>query len=94
MPVSVFLSQEYITKNSRLENRGPDSSSYCTVDLSDGTQIMFSGYVLHLRGDDLVTQPASHSNGDILLWNAEVFGGMKVCEYIFEQSFRFSVCRK
>ena len=48
------------------------------MSLIDGTQISLSGYVLHLRGDELVRQPAQYKNGDILLWNAEIFGGIKV----------------
>ena len=71
--------QKYVQRNSRLVNRGPDSSGFHTVDLStSGSRLKFCGYVLHLRGTDLVQQPAIHHNGDVLLWNAEVFGGVRV----------------
>lgn len=77
---TIDVSEKYIQRNSRLVNRGPDSSSFHTVDLRCGAQLKFCGHVLHLRGTDLVKQPAIHDNGDVLLWNAEVFGGVQVDE--------------
>jgi hypothetical protein len=40
--------------------------------------ISFVGAVLHMRGDECATQPLAAANGDTLLWNGEVFGGLHV----------------
>jgi hypothetical protein len=36
--------------------------------------------VLHLRGVDSTFQPVQDGNGNVLLWNGEIFGGIDVCE--------------
>ena len=74
----IFSFQKFIQTNSRLGNRGPDASGIHTIGLTSDAKLTFCGYVLHLRGTDLVRQPAVHHNGDVLLWNAEVFGGVQV----------------
>lgn len=63
-------SQDDIT--SMLKRRGPTvqcSTSYMNC-------ISMIGCVLHIQGDKVACQPAEDNNGNILLWNGEVFGGL------------------
>ena len=54
-------------------NRGPDSIN--TVNAL-GNDIWFVGSVLHIQGSELTKQPYVDSEGNILLWNGEVFAGL------------------
>ena len=67
-----------------LFRRGPDVGCCRKVasaaSLGNRCVVELSGYVLHLRGDDVSVQPACHqpaaaSTSSMLLWNGEVFGG-------------------
>lgn len=58
-------------------HRGPDSSNTKEVTMSDKHVLTLTGHVLHLRGQ-LTSQPLQHQNGDLLLWNGEIFGGIQV----------------
>ena len=63
-----------------LSNRGPDLHGSCHVNMHVGPKFdhkikaEFYGHVLHLRGSP-TQQPLNDSNGNILLWNGEIFGG-------------------
>lgn len=64
----------------KLQNRGP----HCSRDVTETAKIqdsvyscLFSGHVLHMRGL-LTPQPLQDDDGNILLWNGEVFGGLPV----------------
>lgn len=62
----------------KLKNRGPNSSQDITETLSNpNCSILFSAHVLHMRGC-LTPQPLQDENGNMLLWNGEVFGGLTV----------------
>ncbi|XP_076011951.1 asparagine synthetase domain-containing protein 1 [Genypterus blacodes] len=59
-----------------LRRRGPDSSQDVTVTGPDlSYRCLFSAHVLHMRGV-LTSQPATHTSGNVLLWNGEIFGGL------------------
>ncbi|XP_063412900.1 asparagine synthetase domain-containing protein 1-like isoform X2 [Mytilus trossulus] len=60
-------------------HRGPDSSNTKEVTISDKHVLTLTGHVLHLRGQ-LTSQPLQHQNGDLLLWNGEIFGGIQIGE--------------
>ncbi|KAL4236959.1 Asparagine synthetase domain-containing protein 1 [Mactra antiquata] len=66
--------------NSRLGNRGPDGNHVKSVSLPGKLSATFIGHVLHLRGDNMAIQPAQDCQGNILLWNAEIFGGVQVSD--------------
>ncbi|TMW61674.1 hypothetical protein Poli38472_010737 [Pythium oligandrum] len=62
----------------RLAQRGPDHVERVdrVVDAGSETwRVQFHGAVLHLRGDSIVTQPVEDAQGNVLCWNAEIFGG-------------------
>ncbi|XP_066541906.1 asparagine synthetase domain-containing protein 1 isoform X1 [Hoplias malabaricus] len=62
----------------RLRNRGPDCSQDITKKVSDPSyNYLFSAHVLHMRGV-LTPQPLQDDDGNVLLWNGEVFGGLRV----------------
>lgn len=60
-----------------LEHRGPDKSQHHVFPLSRNSQGVMQGYVLHLRGT-LTPQPVTDDEGNSLLWNGEIFGGIQV----------------
>lgn len=43
-------------------------------------EMRFHASVLHMRGDALTMQPFVSDNGDVLLWNGEIFDGLEVRE--------------
>uniref|UniRef100_A0A671T7Q4 Asparagine synthetase domain-containing protein 1 n=1 Tax=Sinocyclocheilus anshuiensis TaxID=1608454 RepID=A0A671T7Q4_9TELE len=59
-----------------LKHRGPSSSWDITETIST-CSLLFSAHVLHMRGC-LTPQPLQDANGNMLLWNGEVFGGLRV----------------
>lgn len=59
-----------------LKHRGPNSSRDITETIST-CSLLFSAHVLHMRGC-LTPQPLQDDNGNMLLWNGEVFGGLRV----------------
>lgn len=59
-----------------LKHRGPNSSRDFTETIST-CSLLFSAHVLHMRGC-LTPQPLQDDNGNMLLWNGEVFGGLSV----------------
>ena len=69
-------------KYGQICHRGPDASFTKEVPASDTHALTLQGHVLHLRGK-LTPQPLEHQNGDLLLWNGEIFGGIQVCNNQF-----------
>src|SRR5689334_14013113 len=68
---------------SKLARRGPDVQNTVNVQIAEqNCAIWLIGAVLHLRGKDgePTTQPARDSEGNLLLWNGEVFGGLDVAD--------------
>ncbi|KAM5152427.1 asparagine synthetase domain-containing protein 1 isoform 2-T2 [Mantella aurantiaca] len=65
-------------ENKNLRRRGPNSSEQLIrSDSSHNYSCYFSGHVLHLRGD-LTPQPLQDDDGNVFLWNGEVFGGIDI----------------
>lgn len=60
-----------------VQNRG--GNAYSEVDLPAINGIAI-GSVLHMRGQEIVSQPVMGEDGNILLWNGEIFGGIHVHE--------------
>ncbi|XP_030643044.1 asparagine synthetase domain-containing protein 1 [Chanos chanos] len=59
-----------------LKNRGPDHSQDLRKTVSGPRYgCLFSAHVLHMRGG-LTPQPLQDANGNMLLWNGEVFSGL------------------
>lgn len=78
--VSLTTPQDPLEKHvcEKLKNRGPNSSQDVTETLSNpNCSLLFSARVLHMRGS-LTPQPLQDENGNMLLWNGEVFGGLAV----------------
>ncbi|MCJ8732936.1 hypothetical protein PDJAM_G00216910 [Pangasius djambal] len=62
----------------RLRHRGPDHSRDITERASNPEySCLFSAHVLHMRGS-LTPQPLQDDDGNLLLWNGEVFDGVTV----------------
>jgi len=59
-----------------LHRRGPDSGRTVYKAVAAGLDAVFYGTVLHFRGS-LTIQPLE-LNGNLLLWNGEVFAGLQV----------------
>ena len=62
-----------------LHNRGPDAQGKCDVQLNETLSGVFCGTTLHFRGN-LTLQPLKDDEGNVLLWNGEVFGGIQVIQ--------------
>ena len=60
-----------------LGRRGPDAAGADCLGVGGGMTMHLEGSVLHMQGP-LTAQPLVSSNGDALLWNGEVFAGIKV----------------
>jgi len=59
-----------------LQRRGPDCSRTVHKAIAPDLDAVFYGTVLHFRGS-LTVQPLE-LNGNLLLWNGEVFRGLQV----------------
>ena len=59
----------------RIRNRGPDSFQTVSLPNSSAT---FVGSVLHMQGTEISRQPLVSPNGDVFLWNGEVYEGVMV----------------
>ncbi|KAL8586125.1 hypothetical protein ACOMHN_065088 [Nucella lapillus] len=68
---------EYVGSHSFLPRRGPDMQKGLMHRLWSGVRALFAGFVLHLRGS-LTPQPLASDDGDLLLWNGEIFDGIEV----------------
>lgn len=72
------VAKQYCQDYINLRRRGPNSSyQLLETDCSHKYSCFFSGHVLHLRGL-LTPQPLQDKNGNMFLWNGEVFGGVDV----------------
>uniref|UniRef100_A0A671L4S9 Asparagine synthetase domain-containing protein 1 n=1 Tax=Sinocyclocheilus anshuiensis TaxID=1608454 RepID=A0A671L4S9_9TELE len=70
------LDKHPVDVHENLKHRGPNSSHDITETISN-CSLLFSAHVLHMRGC-LTPQPLQDDNGNMLLWNGEVFGGLRV----------------
>lgn len=62
----------------RLKRRGPDASQELTItNANPYFHCVLSSHVLHMRGH-LTPQPVQDDNGNVLVWNGEIFGGLTV----------------
>ena len=60
-----------------IARRGPDHLGSCEVAplaIGTGPSLHFVAAVLHIQGDDMCRQPVSDDQGNVFLWNGEVFG--------------------
>ncbi|GCC32387.1 asparagine synthetase domain-containing protein 1 [Chiloscyllium punctatum] len=61
-----------------LQRRGPNCSQQLSKEVPElGYNIFLSGHVLHMRGC-LNPQPLQDTQGNLLLWNGEIFGGIEI----------------
>jgi asparagine synthetase B (glutamine-hydrolysing) len=66
-------------KNAMIEclgRRGPTKSHQTTLNISETASLVLCGAVLHIQGNECVSQPVFDRYGNSLLWNGEVFGGL------------------
>ncbi|XP_065332212.1 asparagine synthetase domain-containing protein 1 [Cloeon dipterum] len=81
----LFSSEKCCEKNNKLQSlkshfkssileRGPDCSSELEFNL-EGWNAYFFASVLGLQGAEITSQPATDEEGNLLLWNGDVFGG-------------------
>jgi len=63
-----------------LQRRGPDCYNIVTRSVAPGLGAVFYGTVLHFRGK-LTIQPLE-LNGNILVWNGEIFRGFQVAQLL------------
>ncbi|KAL8286907.1 hypothetical protein RQP46_003913 [Phenoliferia psychrophenolica] len=65
-----------------VSSRGPDSHRsivrHALVQKTYHFEMRFHVSVLHMRGDIVTPQPFEAPNGDVLLWNGEIFDGLAV----------------
>ena len=62
-----------------LQRRGPDCCKSVFKTVVPGVTAVFCGTVLHFRGS--VTVQPLELNGNMLLWNGEVFTGLQVAAH-------------
>jgi len=67
---------DLIKSSSLLKRRGPDCQNHVISALTHDRLAVFYGSVLHFRGH--LTQQPITNNGNVLLWNGEIFGGIEV----------------
>ena len=60
-----------------LAARGPD---FQATKSALASRLQLVGAVLHMRGQQLCQQPVCDDDGNVLLWNGEIFGGLPVGE--------------
>lgn len=77
-------------ENGILRKRGPDSFKIVSrIVESNGASYALNAAasVLHMRGDEIVVQPLENENGDFLLFNGEIYGGLDLdlVRHNFEQ---------
>ncbi|XP_068099977.1 asparagine synthetase domain-containing protein 1 [Hyperolius riggenbachi] len=78
--LSANVDTSHSRKNSKLRCRGPDiSQELIRSDSHHNYNCFFSGHVLHLRGQ-VTPQPLQDENGNVFLWNGEIFGGIDVSD--------------
>ncbi|GAA6049277.1 hypothetical protein JCM3770_005918 [Rhodotorula araucariae] len=78
-----------------VRSRGPDASNSLIKHVRTSKmfhfEMRFHASVLHMRGDALTLQPFVADNGDVFLWNGEIFDGLEVSPHendgqkLFEQ---------
>ncbi|BGP42293.1 hypothetical protein JCM10449v2_006298 [Rhodotorula kratochvilovae] len=78
-----------------VRSRGPDASNSLITHVRTSKmfhfEMRFHASVLHMRGDALTLQPFVADNGDVFLWNGEIFDGLEVSPHendgqkLFEQ---------
>ncbi|XP_067126408.1 asparagine synthetase domain-containing protein 1 [Centruroides vittatus] len=61
-----------------LLRRGPDVYNSLSVAFSPDIKIVFSSFVLHMRGKEIISQPIRDENKNILLWNGEIFNNLEI----------------
>ncbi|XP_023670597.1 asparagine synthetase domain-containing protein 1 [Paramormyrops kingsleyae] len=76
---AVNFSSSHVLESRLLQNltkRGPHSSKEVRKRVGDvSCECLFSAHVLHMRGK-LTPQPLEDTDGNVFLWNGEVFGGL------------------
>ncbi|GAA5889240.1 hypothetical protein JCM6882_000684 [Rhodosporidiobolus microsporus] len=65
-----------------VRGRGPDATNslikHVSTTKSFHFEMRFHASILHMRGDSVTLQPFVADNGDVFLWNGEVFDGLEV----------------
>ena len=71
----------FVESGLNVDSAGPDykGSLHRTVDSGSGdVELRFHAAILHMRGRQVTKQPFVAENGDIFLWNGEIFDGLDV----------------
>ena len=48
------------------------------ITVNEDLVLLLIGSTLHIRGSSVTEQPLKDSNGNVLLWNGEIFAGIEV----------------
>ena len=68
------------------KNRGPDAYQELNEDISPYTILQFAGSVLWTQGSSPVPQPIVDEDGNILLWNGDIFAGPLVSGQMYNSN--------
>lgn len=74
----LFFCFQYARCKCIIDRRGPDSSAEITEHLPHNWEARFAASVLWMQGAKPVQQPCVDSDGNILLWNGDIFSGCLV----------------
>ena len=55
-------------------------------------EMRFFASILHMRGQQVVVQPFTAPNGDVFLWNGEIFDGLEVSRSVITRWSRADPC--
>uniref|UniRef100_A0A1E1XSL4 Putative asparagine synthase n=1 Tax=Amblyomma sculptum TaxID=1581419 RepID=A0A1E1XSL4_AMBSC len=70
-----------------LRRRGPEGCQLEEVKVGSAARFTLLATVLGLRGRQLTLQPAKDELGNLLAWNGEIFGGLKVSDKECDTNF-------
>lgn len=70
-----FKFNDWLLCKENVDRRGPDIQSEHSVVIDEKWQGIFAASVLWMQGDDPVVQPCLDNQGNILLWNGDIFSG-------------------
>jgi len=73
--IASFLASALGLCDELIKHRGRDG--FTRVECASAPWTLVSS-VLHIQGAEVASQPARDSEGNLLLWNGEVFGGMEI----------------
>jgi asparagine synthetase B (glutamine-hydrolysing) len=62
-----------------ISTRGPDYLTEKNISLNHNWHGCFAAAILWMQGPEISIQPSMDDNGNLLLWNGDLFSGCLVC---------------